>query len=519
MHHANSWVAVTALTLCAAAACGGDDPPASPGGVGAATGTGGQSSSAGASGGAGGAGAAPVAATDEDLLFLRGIAAVRKVEGEHPEIWPGYAFSSSALLGVDRDRRALALQHEPPLAGAPLLDGVPAEIGPLLGEVRVAIGQENALQEGQSFQIGSYQGADRFEMAYPFGKHIGQPLPPDVDEMLTATIAAHEVFHLYQGAWQTPYSDDACGFPLDDETLGLGFLEQIALAEALDSGDATAGLTELSVLRHTRSAAQPTIRDTEDYWDAVEGTAKLVECEYGAAAGYTPATDVVLAALLVPSEPDIAGFGRNRHYETGAAIARLLDLNGTPYRQQLAGGARLSEIAAAAVGIDAEAAQAALPALLAKYQYETEVLPQVVEARDAYEASWDAALQALEPAAGRLVTLDFDGAALKSLAMADSREFEDCSEVYVGAAVFWDGPTLTATITDQTVRASGMFETWEFRSQETGELVVDGTAQAFANGAYSFQELEIALTGWAVHATAPGTLTVSDTDIHIVLAR
>jgi hypothetical protein len=519
MQHANGWVAVTALTLCAAAGCGGDDPPASPGGVGAATGTGGQSSSAGASGGSGGAGAAPVAATDEDLLFLRAIAAVRKVEDEHPEIWPDYAFSSRALLGVDRGRRALALQHEPPLADAPLLDGVPAELGALLGDVRVAIGQENALQEGQIFQMGSYQGAERFEMAYPFGKHVGQSLPPDVDEMLVASIAVHEVFHLHQGTWQTPYSDEACGFPLDDETLGLGFLEQIALAEALDSGDATAGLAELSVLRHTRSAAQPTIRDTEDYWDAVEGTAKLVESEYGAAAGYTPATDVLLVAQLVPSEPDIERFGRDRHYETGAAIARLLDLNGTPYRQQLAGGARLSEIAAAAASIDAEAAQAALPALLAKYQYETEVLPQVVEAREAYEATWDAALEALEPAAGRLVTFDFGGAALKSLSLAGSREFEDCSTVYLGASVFWEDPTLTATITDQTARASGMHETWEFRSQETGELVVDGTAQPFANGSYSFQELEIALTGWAVHATAPGTLTVSDTDIHVVLAR
>lgn len=522
MRSANGFVTAWVLALCLVTACGDDDPPASPTGAGAASGSVGASSSVGASagsGGAGGAGAAPQTATDEDLLFLRAIASIRQVEAEHPEIWPGYAFSSRALLGVDRDRRALALQHAPPLADAPPLEGVPAEIGPLLGDVQVALGQENALKEGQIFQIGSYQDTERFEMAYPFGKHIGQPLPPEVDEMLTASIAVHEIFHLSQFAWQLPYSDMACGFPLDDDTLGLGFLEQVVLAEALQSGDAATGLTELSVLRTTRKAAQPAIRDTEDYWEAIEGTAKLIECEYASAAGYTPPTNLVLMGLLVPDEPDIEGFGRNRHYETGAAIASLLDAHGTPYRQELASGARLSEVAATAVGIDAAAAAAALPALLAKYEYETEVLPQVVAALADYEALWAAALEDLEPAAGRLVTLDLGAMAIESLSTTASREFEDCSEVYLDASVFWDTPTLTATITNQTVRSSGSLESWELRSQETGELVIDGTAQPFGNGTYPFQELEIELTGWSVHAKAPGTLVVSDTEIHVVLAR
>jgi hypothetical protein len=516
-------IGMAACAVLSLSACGDDDAAsgsggAAGGGTGGAGGVGG-AAGAGAGGVAGNDGGNELAATEDDIAFVRAMAALRAVQKDHPEIWPGYSFSSQALIGVDIGRRALSLQHPAPPASYPLLTGLPSELALLVGDVRVALGLEASLGEGQPFAINDYDGFQTFSIAFPFGKHLlGQPLPAPQEESLLATVTVHEVFHLFQLTWANTVPDDSCGFPLDDQTLGLGWLEHVVLASALEKKDAATGLEELAVARLTRHAAEPSIRNTEDHYDASEGTALFVDHEYAHHAGYAPPAEEMIPTRLLDG-PKIEDFGRDRHYGVGAAISKLLDWHGSSFRSELAQGGRLGAIAAQAAGVDATAAAAKLDALLAKYQYDTIVLPAVVAARTKFEAERDAALGELEPTFGRLVSFELGSTTLGAFSHSNGYEQTDCSTVYANASVWWKDAKTSATITDHTVRADASGQRWEFRSAATADLVIDGTTEPFANGAHTFNELLITVSGWSVSAKTPGTITIGDDEIAIVLAK
>lgn len=517
-------ISVTALALGTATACGSDDSELRQNaGVGGQT----NDAAAGGTGGMGGsedagssdADAASYVADDVDLAFLETIALVQKTIADHPNIWPGYQFSDVALYGVDSGRRQLAVHSA--VTGHPVLSGIPAATSGTLGPVYVVDGLLDFFDDDQGFARYELPGdAVGFALAFPFGKHvIGQTLPPSQEQSLLATVSVHEVFHLHQDQWSLDYQTTECGFPLDDDTLGWGWIEHLALAEAVKGPTSLDRLRDAMIARLARNAAEPSIVDVEDHWEAIEGSAKFVDLSMSEKAGLQPSVGTTLEYSL-PGAVAIDGFGRNRHYLTGAALMYVLDRNGKSFRSELESGERLHQIASDAVNLDTATAEAELPAVLAKYQYDTQVLPGIQSARDAYVAERDALVQAFASPAGRIVRLALPPKSLETFSYEKGYELDDCMNYYGQASIWFDMPKLSGSATNQAaLRTNATYDVWELVSANEPSFELDGATVAFENGSHSFTKLDVKTPSWELHSELPGTIVISDTEVSIAIAE
>lgn len=503
------------------AGCSDDvDPTDATGGSGGAIGGAGGSGGVQNSGGAGGTGTGGIAnaATEEDLAVLKALAAITEAVRTNEDVWPGYTFMSMPIVPVNAGERALIVKHPSPPEGLPPLMGVPDDITQALGVTHIGTGYEDLLQPGEPMRFFADLGdkSSAFAFAYPFAEQlIGTPLPPAIEEMLTATLVVHEMFHMYQQDWTSEFGPDLCAFPLeDDDLLTLSRVEHLALSEALTAADPTTHLEDFVTARLVRHGSAPTIRDAEDYWESIEGTAHFIDGLYSERAGYTSDPSGQWAAELV-DEFDVADLGRDRHYETGAALAALLDRMGVPFREEIAVGGRFTEIAATALAIDEASAQTRLQELLERYDVESSIKPGVIQAKEDYIAARDAAVDAVEAGQGHLIVFEFlMSGAFKN---AGSYTLDDCTTYFVDSSFYLTTPTLDAKILDKAVRGAPDLSEHAFRSMSAGPFTLDGQAQEWVPGTYPFESLSITFDDWAVDAAVAGTLVITDSEVRISL--
>lgn len=481
-----------------------------------AGGSGGVSNESGG-GGAGGGGVSN-AATEEDIAVLKALAAITKAVQTNENAWPDYNYMEMPIVAVHPGERALIVKHPSPPDGLPPLEGVPDEITEVLGTTYVGVGYEDLLQPGEPFEYFTDIG-DRtsvFTFGYPFSDIIEQPLPPAVEEMITAFMVVHEMFHMYQlDHWSEVTLPLLCEFPLDDDDqLALARVEHLALNQALTADDPTAAMEDFLTARLIRSGATPIVRDVEDHYEASEGLAHFTEGLYSETAGYVPDASAQWAEELV--EPfDVQRLGRDRHYATGAALAAVLDRMEVPFREQIVNQGRLSELAAIALAIDEAAAQARLPELLERYDVENAIKPEVIQAKEEYLQARDGAVSDVEEGSAPLVVFDFLLAgAFESYGWYT---LADCTTYFVNASFYVTDATLEAMIEGKTIRASADNLEHAFRSTSQGAFTLDGASQDWAPGTYPFESLSIAFDDWSVTTSVPGTLTISDNEVRITL--
>ncbi len=461
------------------------------------------------------------AATEEDLTVLEPLAAITEAVQANADVWPGYTFMSMPIVPVNSGERALVVKHPAPPSGLPPLEGVPGEMAEVLGTTYLGVGYEGLLQPGEPFRFFADlgDGSSAFAFGYPFAeKVLQQSVPAPIEEMITAMVVVHEMFHMYQQEhWTTDPTSELCAFPLDDdELLALSRVEHLALNAALEAVDPTEATEDFLVARLVRHASAPTIKDEEDYWETIEGMATFAEGYYMEAAGYTGDPTVQWASDLI-APFDVAELGRSRHYQTGAALAALLDGAGIAFREELAAGGRLTDIAAAAFGMDGPAAQARLPELLQRYDVEASIMPEVAQAKADYIAARDAAVAAVEAAPGPLVVFDFTQAG--ALTSAGWYTLEDCTTYYVDTSFYMTAPMLEASILDKAVRQTPATLELAFRSLSEAPFMLNGAQQDWVPGPYPFESLTITFDDWAVDTSLPGTLVIAEDEVRISITQ
>jgi hypothetical protein len=503
------------LTLAAALGCGESDDAAI-------------STSSSGEGGAGAGGSEPMGgsggaetghtATEADITVLRPLAELRRAVADHPEVWPSYDWLSMPIVPVDAGHRALLVNHPDPPSTLPPLGGLPSDIAAELGTVNLALGFETLLAPGMPMAAFVDLGDERdaFAFAYPVAENlVGLPLPDEFEKYLTVAIVIHEMFHMAQRSW-TYLVHDTCGFPYDDvELAALAWLEHHTLAQALSASDDVA-FSDFVAVRTVRNALDPSIQQAEDWTEQVEGTARFVEELYAQHVfGYDAVASVTDG--LTGQRFDALGLGRQRHYATGAAIALVLERMGVAFRERVAAGESLLAIAAETTGIDLPAAEAALDAIKASYDYDVTLLPEASAGVAELQATIATLVEAFATAPGKLVRLDL-GAHLLSIKASGFYELEDCTTYWNAWSYSANQPGLTAQAEAVVARELPTKGTFEFHSLLNGDLALDGVLQGWEIGSYAFDSLTVDAGEWSIDTTMAGTLEISDDEVVVTLA-
>jgi len=419
------------------------------------------------------------------------------LSNQQDPVWPGYSVFGQPILLYEAGIRSFLLAHPNP----------PAGYNAVLSSPQTVFEKQGPLSDlNFSFQFHRMVNkVDTFAYRYQ---------PGDKPERDVRTIV-HERFHVYQEKGFAALTYNRRDSEPDAEDLALAALEQKTLKSALQAGE-PAGTSrfvrQFLAVRAERYARQPDCRDQETDEERSEGMAEYLEYNLmdRPEVAAMPGGVIPMLTRDLDRFPTIDAMGKFRYYATGAAQGLLLDRGGRgDWKQRVAAGASLSEMAAVSYPLSSGSEQFLLAEAKSEHGYGTLLVTGTQLAAD-FLALKAGAISDYDNAPGIEWTVPVPWDKETNFGYSGSSpEFKlNKAETLMPHLQVLDirGSAFTLHFTDRpAVLGFGV----RFHAAAAAELLLDGRPFTPADGSYPFRTLSLAEAGLNLSVSRPGTLTVA----------